>query len=210
MYYCPSVPYRVISPQNLDKQLRANKLGTLSEHTSSEGTTLCWTTKKGVTHKKNIIHSDRSSVPMFLAKPSMRRYKAFCQRPANKGDESLLADVMSATYYSDNEWLQVYENTTDVPLEQQDETTAEEVLFDERGDLSPTVQARVSEGDTIREQPIMIDFHNTSEEEIGKTASSDDFSNLDAKSLKLLWHYRLGHLPFATINQLAKQGELPK
>jgi hypothetical protein len=37
MYYCPSIPYRVISPQNLDKQLWANNVGTLSEHMNSDG-----------------------------------------------------------------------------------------------------------------------------------------------------------------------------
>jgi hypothetical protein len=76
---------------------------------------------------------------MFLTKPSMKRYKAFCQKPANKEDESLLAAELSATYYSDNERLQVYETTTNVPPEQQDETTADEVPFDEGRDLSPTV-----------------------------------------------------------------------
>jgi hypothetical protein len=59
----------------------------------------------------------------------------------------------------------------------------------------------------LREKLVEIDFRDIqdSNEEV-----KDEFKQLDPKTLKLLWHYRLGHLPFSTINRVTKRGELPK
>jgi hypothetical protein len=74
MYYCPTVPYRVLSPQSIDKQWRLRKISTVSERTSSQGTVLYWTNKKGNEYTKTIKHNERSSVPMFLTQPSIKQY----------------------------------------------------------------------------------------------------------------------------------------
>jgi hypothetical protein len=75
MYYCPMVPYQVLSPQSIDKQWRLRKMGTVSEKTSSEGTVLYWTNKKGNEYTKLIRRNERSSVPMFLIQPSIKLYR---------------------------------------------------------------------------------------------------------------------------------------
>jgi hypothetical protein len=38
----------------------------------------------------------------------------------------------------------------------------------------------------------------------------DEFIGLDAKTKKLMWHYRLGHAPLSVINRLDAAGDLPK
>jgi hypothetical protein len=55
-----------------------------------------------------------------------------------------------------------------------------------------------------------LDFHNTSKKTEEEAKVKDEFRHLDPKTLKLLWHYRLSHLLFATINHMTKRGELPK
>jgi hypothetical protein len=44
--YCPTIPYRVLSPQALDRQWRAHSMGTLSDLTDSTKTVLQWTNKE--------------------------------------------------------------------------------------------------------------------------------------------------------------------
>jgi hypothetical protein len=63
IYYCPTLPYRVLSPQSLDRQWRAKCMGTISESTNSNKTVLQWTSREGKQYSKSIIHSPRSAVP---------------------------------------------------------------------------------------------------------------------------------------------------
>jgi hypothetical protein len=120
MYYCPSIPYRVLSPQSLDKQWRTHRIGTVSEQTSSDGTILYWTNKKGTQYSKTIKHSDRSSVPMFLTKPSISHYQQFRQSDKRDEDINLMAINMSAHYFIDNEPTQAYSTSDPVILQSTD------------------------------------------------------------------------------------------
>jgi hypothetical protein len=43
LYYCDTVPYRILSPQHLDLMWRTEGIGTFQEHTDSTGTKLTWT-----------------------------------------------------------------------------------------------------------------------------------------------------------------------
>jgi hypothetical protein len=60
----------------------------------------------------------------------------------------------------------------------------------------------------LREDPIQFDLHDELEETVEDKI--DEFQDMSAKTEKLLWHYKLGHTPFAAINQMAQEGELPK
>jgi hypothetical protein len=75
MYFCATIPYQVLLPQRLDKQWRANMLGTVSESTSSTGTVMQWKNMRDTQFTKTIMHSKRSSVPMFLTK--LTRFRLF-------------------------------------------------------------------------------------------------------------------------------------
>ena len=61
---------------------------------------------------------------------------------------------------------------------------------------------------SIRCAPNIIDFHNN-EGAQKKDSQTDEFINIESKTLKLIWHYKLGHLPFSTINRMSMCGELP-
>jgi GAG-pre-integrase domain len=61
--------------------------------------------------------------------------------------------------------------------------------------------------DDIRKKAVLFGMDDVA----GHTApEADEFQDMTAKTEKLLWHYRLGHLPFSAINRLSENGELPK
>jgi hypothetical protein len=62
----------------------------------------------------------------------------------------------------------------------------------------------------LREKPISLDFHEVDTKTEEGEQTKDEFQRLDPKTLKLMWHSRLGHLPFATINWMARKSELPR
>jgi Reverse transcriptase (RNA-dependent DNA polymerase)/GAG-pre-integrase domain len=65
-----------------------------------------------------------------------------------------------------------------------------------------------------RNDPISLDFSLQREPTLQSdplpATISDDLSNKDKSALLLRWHYRLGHLPFKTLLNLAKEGLIPK
>jgi GAG-pre-integrase domain len=211
MYYCATIQYRVLYPQCLDTQWRANKLGTVSESTSSTGTVLQWTNRKGSQFTKTIIHSEQSSVPMFLTKPTKKKFRRFHQTGRNDHDECSLAVAMPAHYFSGDEPMEVnrpsLEPTSAEPPTDGTITTPELTL------IPPNEEATTQESEAkLREIPLQIDFHDTEypDENVEQEGMKDEFQDLSPKTLKLLWHYRLGHLPFSTINRMAKNVYLPK
>jgi hypothetical protein len=178
------------------------------ERTSSSGTTLYWTANKGVQHSKTITHSDQSSVPMFLTKLTIKPYREFRQK--NNNDENKLSVNISAHYYTDTEQVQVYTTSDPQPVEQPDDTQNTDIQSqtDQANEGGPattetsltiTVPAENIEK-KLSDKPIMIDFHDNKTSDSKETEEKDEFQHLDGKSLKLLWHYRLQHMPFSTIN----------
>jgi GAG-pre-integrase domain len=106
-----------------------------------------------------------------------------------------------------NEPVQTYEASQQVDVEEAQTTVAGHNGLVQGQEKST---ARQNENEKLRDTPIMIDFHDV-DPRIGKEFQiKDGFPDLDPKSLKLLWHYRLGHLPFTTINRISQKGELPK
>jgi GAG-pre-integrase domain len=63
------------------------------------------------------------------------------------------------------------------------------------------------EGVELKDKPVPFDVNGM---EGHVPPKLNEFVGLDAKMEKLMWHYRLGHAPFSTINRLAAAGELPK
>jgi hypothetical protein len=76
LYYCDSVPYKVLSPQNLDSTWRARRIGTFSEATDGVGTLLMWKNKSGE-YTKRVVHTGRSGIPLCHTAPSYKKYKEF-------------------------------------------------------------------------------------------------------------------------------------
>jgi hypothetical protein len=59
----------------------------------------------------------------------------------------------------------------------------------------------------IRQDPVIIDFFD---EKLQEDKHDVEFVTLDAKSEMLLWHYHLGHMPFAAMKRMAVNDLLPK
>jgi hypothetical protein len=93
-----------------------------------------------------------------------------------------------------NEPIEAYESPG-LSVPEETVTTDIEVMIN-KGVPQTTVNDEVK----LRETPIMFDFHDVDPKAEEEVKTKDEFQHLDPKSLKLLWHYRLGHLPFSTIN----------
>jgi hypothetical protein len=74
LYYCESVPYKVLSPQHLDCTWRARRIGTFSEATDEVGILLMWKDKSRE-HTKRVVHTGRSGIPLCHTAPSYKKYK---------------------------------------------------------------------------------------------------------------------------------------
>jgi hypothetical protein len=56
LYFCESVPYKLISPQHLDKMWQERNIGSFASTTDAKSTRLKWTDHEGETHTKLILH----------------------------------------------------------------------------------------------------------------------------------------------------------
>jgi hypothetical protein len=144
---------------------------------------------------------------MFLTKATTRKYYHFRNKEDNMKDEKELSVAMSAQYFTDSEPLEAYQTPTVIPPE---ECETPHEIRQPKGDAAETMQTPVEPLQKLREKPILLDFHDVKPKNDEKEITKDEFEHLDEKSLKLLWHYRLGRLPFTTINRMSKKGELPK
>jgi hypothetical protein len=61
----------------------------------------------------------------------------------------------------------------------------------------------------LRDVPINLDFHDEVLLE-GAVATVDNFEEMKPKAEKLMWHCRLGHIPFQIINKMSVEGDLPR
>jgi hypothetical protein len=129
---------------------------------------------------------------MFLTKPTIKQFRRFHQCDGNDQDECSLALALSAQHFSS-----AFQTPRD-PV----------VLWDEPGDTNAQREEALHEGADkqiqdvkLREQPLHVDFHDVEVKKNKlKEEDKDEFQDLSPKTLKLLWHYCLGHLPFSTIN----------
>jgi hypothetical protein len=77
----------------------------------------------------------------------------------------------------------------------------------------PPLSSDKDDNDDVNENQIhVIDFQLeelSMEEEEDQTEQQDQTHSKDPSAQLLHWHYRLGHLPFKTIQAMAHQGQLP-
>ena len=178
LYYCATVPYRLLSPQHLDKVWRAQGLGTMRSSTEHAGTTLYWTDNTGKEHAKHIQHTSKSGLPLCYTAPNYREYNDFLRSYQDTDDNNLCACAA------------VVEDT-----------------LQNKMDYVETVNLTAEINSQNNKEPIIADFANIDTQQIPE---QDDIINIDTKTEKLLCHYKLGHLPFATINRMSQNGLLPK
>jgi hypothetical protein len=86
-----------------------------------------------------------------------------------------------------------------------DEGVTEDDKTIRTSNLPPSPPENESPSETIRRGPLTFDpLPHQEEGEDTQLAAADDQTEL------MRWHYRLGHLPFSKLKQLALNGEIPK
>jgi Reverse transcriptase (RNA-dependent DNA polymerase) len=196
LYYCKTVPYRVISPQHLDRMWKQKKIGRMKEVTNSECTIISWSNNNGKVFQKTIDHKNTSEVPLMRTAPSYNKY----QKHLTSLSSQLISDERIACC------LQIQRVPTSE--EPQHIGHSSSIQLDNDEEQQQINQHMNSIKHMVKNTPIMMDFKD--DDKGYEPPINDEFVDLDPKSEKLLWHYRLGHLPFSIINQMAANGELPR
>jgi hypothetical protein len=96
LYYCETVPYKVISPRHLDKCWKETGTGKFKSTTSSESMVIEWTDARGNEHTKTISHTTKSGIPVCYTAPSYARYKKYVRKRTDlSGDDRNLVACLS-------------------------------------------------------------------------------------------------------------------
>jgi GAG-pre-integrase domain len=182
LYYCPTLPFRVISPQHLDKMWRRNGIGSLQEVTNSEKTQLIWKDKHDKQYTLTIKHNTVKGVPIFQSAPGVHNFINFMSTNTKilHDDQQLLCCISTT---SEVEQIVVPSN--------------------EQGNGTLHGEARKDENDS---ESIKVDF---GDEQVTEN-DEDEFKQMDPKSELLLWHYKMGHMPFSTLRSMANNGIIPR
>jgi len=205
--YVPEMRRCLLSPQHWAQEAGDGQTWLETRRQSPYDCVLHW--KGG---KKTIPHQSSSNVPVLYTSSSSSRYRAFAatfeameasffrrekvlQFP---GRRDLMDDIDPAEFIADE----------NINFEKSDTTEDEGVRDDDETIKTSNLSHLPSEdppSDALRRGPLTFDPNPQEEEDEHVTlAASDDQAEL------MRWHYRLGHLPFPKLKQLAVNGEIPK
>jgi len=166
--------------------------------------------------KKTIPHQPSTNVPVFYTASSSTRYCTFTatfeameasffqrekvlQFPVRRD----LMDNIGPAEFVAEENRNYRENKTseNEGVNEDDETIKTSNL----SDIPSPAAAEEPPSEALRSGPLTFDPRPQEEEDEHTTlTTSDDQAEL------MCWHYRLGHLPFLRLKQLAINGEIPK
>jgi hypothetical protein len=198
LYYCATSPMKILSPQHLDMMWKAkDPQHRLMSAVDSDGCILRWT-RQQKEFTKFIPINPKTGVPMFKSSPGyqkMHRYMASnpdiiqddqamcCQAPKSIEDDESVSSIQTPGNEASNYPPMVFE-----------------------GEITPkrsnvTINTRYE-----HDKPIIIEFGDENME----TKPLADTSEMDPTSEMLYLHYKLGHISFQKIRQMAKDGLVPK
>ena len=190
-YLIPDTPTRILLPQHLAQQAddhypKEEGTGAL---TTSKNITLFWAQRR---FSKTVPLDTKTNVGLTTTAFGARSFSAFCatiQTPETMQPNIFTTHVIPD---EDDESFQPKD-----PIEQVDSDTKERPETAEKPD-DPMTQGQT--------QTTVVDLGL-----ITHVIPEDDEPNsLDPHDELLHWHYRLGHLSFDHIRQLARSGQLPK
>ena len=182
--YCvPKIPIRLLSPQHLAQVMKSHEHtrdGTVC-HTYSDRVVLMWDDRK----YSKTIRLGTSNVPTMWSASADKKYMQFAKHTKDIEKEPVAYDA---------HWIP----PDDEPGEDNDMT-------------NPIMTRKMA--NKINQQPLspatVIDWQETH----NINATDDDVrlpDNVSPSQELLVWHYRLGHMPFARLRELTKVGLLPK
>jgi hypothetical protein len=189
VYYNAAAPYRLFSPQHVAQELkRIDPDQALSSTTHFDRVILSWDQGRKT---KTIQLDPFSNVALARSSPGYQQFAMYCAQTMDN------EDLLSCT---------AIDATTDQP---------DQINEIEQSDVPEMSIHPDLPNDTIRQQ---IDNSQTDavSDEIDANATPQqvfdeetDVPQSDPTSQLLVWYYRLGHLSFAKLQQMAARGDLP-
>ena len=190
-YLIPDTPTRILSPQHLAQQAddhypREEGTGAL---TTSKTITLFWAQRR---YAKTVPLDSKTNVGLTTTAAGARSFRAFC---ANiKVPETVQPNIFTTHVIPDDD---------DESVQPKDPIALPNSDTEEVVDAPGKIEETMTQG---QPQTTVVDLGL-----ITHVIPEDDEPNsLDPHDKLLRWHYRLGHLSFDRIRQLAHMGQLPK
>ena len=190
-YLIPEAATRILSPQHLAQQADDHypkEEGTVAIATS-KNITLFWSQRR---FTKTVPLDKTTNVGLTTTAPGTRSFRAFCT--TIESPETKQAQIFTTHITPDYEDDESFQPKDPVEQPQQTEGSKDEPRTTSDDTAMPTPQTTVIDMGPIA-HVIPEDPEPTS---------------MDPQDELLRWHYRLGHLPFDRIRQLANKGQLPK
>lgn len=213
--YIPDSPARLFSPQHWAQERKDNvpfKNGTW-QATFADHVMIVWGQQK----YRKIIPFDKSNVATFSTTPGCKDFRIFraCLETGHDDEtkEEGLQDIVAfdATLIVDDE----DDGEPNNDLETDDDESIEPTQQGGDSKRSFLTSDDQSVGDDIGYTKT-TGHHDTSYEKYNNIAVIEDVEDdafkgrLKPTAEVLLWHYRLGHIPFSRIQTMAKEGLLPR
>ena len=193
-YYVPSLPLRLLSPQHLAQVMR--------KYEKTEDGTCCHTYHNRVVLKwqdqsyTKTVTLGRANVATMRSAPGFSTYQAFATR----------CDVTDSDIKAyDAHWIPPDEGETDHEMETEGGPSAQSDIQDRSNAES---EETVADPVDVTHTYDLSDIKNDA-----NIIDPDDDARLDKATTPvqelLVWHYRLGHLSFRRLQDMARQHLLP-
>ena len=199
-YLIPDAPTRILSPQHLAQQAddhypREEGTGAL---TTSKTIMLFWAQRQ---YTKTVPLDTKTNVGLTTTAAGARSFRAFC---ANIMVPETVQPNIFTTHVIPDEDDDSFQPQD--PIEPPDSTTEE--VVDVPGNIDETLIHGPPQTATTQGQPqtTMVDLGPLTH----VIPEDQEPTSMDPHDELLRWHYRLGHLSFERIRQLARSGQLPK
>jgi len=195
-YYVPQGKVRLLSPQHLAQQLKDVKPqeGTRCI-TESRQITLEWAQRQ---YKLTVNIGKMDNVATFHLAPGISRYEAFCAEIDDNDEDPIIVD--SATYISDDE-EDAEATAEDMPNPGGEEDENQQNEFDNHrrhwSEPTPT-DFNLDGPQSKRSTPVTVEDDEEDRQPTNQAAEL------------LRFHHRYNHIPFPKLQEMAKQGIIPK
>ena len=190
-YLIPEVCTKILSPQHLAQQAedhypKAEGTGAL---TTSKNIILFWSQRR---YSKTVRLDSKTNMGMTTTASGARTFRAF--HATISTPETRQPNIFTTHIIPDEEDHDSFQPPDPIDTDMQEDETQEPVSNETQQMMSPEPKATL-----INLGPVT---HVIPEDQ--------EPTSLDPHDELFRWHYRLGHLPFERIKQLAHKGQLPK
>ena len=209
--FVPDLKMCLLSPQHWAQEARDNY--PLPRGTRMENDHCCcilyWNQGK---YKRTIPFSDSTNTPVFRTAPSTKSYRAFIaayQEVCCSANSEQTRELPSAHIIPDDDDTFLPDENLNLSLPivepEGDINVDDETII--TSNITPTIGPTTGPTSPLSTRIEALTFDPmppTQDDEPPEMIATDDHAEF------MRWHYRLGHLSFTKLKQLAKLGEIPK